>query len=84
MRLAEQREYDNIVRRMVEGAGKTKDLLSYFVRSALFVKRTQIQEGFMKAPKDGGTLDLAQSRFWDRTENGVRHSTRGCCRQTRS
>ena len=68
VRVAHRREYGNIVRRMVEGAGKVRDLLNYGLRSALFVKRTQVQDGFQKAPKEGGALDLARSRFWDRTE----------------
>ncbi len=62
--------YDRIVRRLVAGAREAEGIARLFVRQALFVKRTQMQDGFTKAPKGGGALDLARARFWERTEAG--------------
>ncbi len=60
--------FDRSVRRLVAGAREAESLARLFVRQALFVKRTQIEDGFTKAVKDGGALDLARARFWERTE----------------
>lgn len=60
--------YDRIVRMLIDGARETEGILRLFVRQALFVKRTQADGGFTKAPREGGVLDLARAHFWERTE----------------
>ncbi|HMO28540.1 type I-E CRISPR-associated protein Cse1/CasA [Enterovirga sp.] len=59
---------DRTIRFLISGAREAEAITRLFVRQALFVKRTQVADGFTGAPKDGGALDLARARFWERTE----------------
>ncbi|UHC20438.1 type I-E CRISPR-associated protein Cse1/CasA (plasmid) [Methylobacterium currus] len=61
-------DLDDVMRRIVAGAREAEGLLRFAVRAALFVKATAGGEGFQKAPKEGGLIDLARIRFWERTE----------------
>lgn len=60
--------FDRIIRLLIAGANEAEDIARRSVRRALFVKPTQENVGFTGAAKDGGALDHARARFWERTE----------------
>lgn len=60
--------YTRVIVYLVSGARVADKIARFFVRQALYVKRTQVTDGFTGAAKDGGAIDLARARFWERTE----------------